>query len=93
MPIEHKKGSTMITGDSIDFFRLLAQRGAVKLECKGIKMTRGPVVWKRVKAEYGIKGNREAVLAWLEAKVKEMREQQEHIDEEGRRSVGGMEVQ
>ena len=98
MPIEHlKSGGTTLTGDSIDFFRLAAMRGAVGLELKGIQMRRGPKVWKQAAREYGIKGNAAAVYAWLDAKVNELRAQQEHIStaDDGRivREVGGIEVQ
>lgn len=58
MPIHHSKGGTTLTGDSISYFRLCAMRSAVGLECKGIKMTRGPVLWKQAAREFGIKGNR-----------------------------------
>lgn len=96
MPIEHGRGGTTLTGDSIEFFRLCQLRGAVGLELKGIKMTRGPVVWKRAAKEFGIKGNKQAVYNWLDAKVQELRAQQEHVTvEDGRvkREVGGQEVQ
>lgn len=98
MPIEHHNGGTTLTGDSIEFFRLLQFRGAVGLELKGIRMTRGPVIWKRAAREFGIKGNKQAVYAWLDAKVKELAAQQEHVTVSvtgGRvvREVGGQEVQ
>lgn len=98
MPIEHDKGGgTTLTGDSISFYRLAAMRSAVGLEMKGIKIRRGPVVWKQAAREFGIAGNRAAVYAWLCAKVDELKAQQEHIhtDETGRtvRTVAGVEVQ
>lgn len=103
MPIEHSKhGGTTITGDSIDFFALAAQRGAVGLELKGIRMTRGPVLWKRLREHYNIPGTgkrkatHQQVYDWLDAKVKELAPQQEHIVEEGgrrKREVGGVELQ
>lgn len=93
MPIEHHRGGTTLTGDSIAFYRLCAMRGAVELETKGIRVRRGPVVWKQAQREFGIKGNRAAVLAWLNAKVEEERAKQEHILEDGRRFVGEQEVQ
>lgn len=96
MPIEHHKhGGTTLTGDSIGFYRLCAMRSAVELETKGIKVRRGPVVWKQAAREFGIKGNRAAVLAWLTAKVEEQRELQEHVVEEGGRkvrTVAGVEI-
>jgi hypothetical protein len=97
MPIKHlTHGGTSITGDSIDFFRLCTLRGAVGLELKGMKMTRGPVVWKRVKAEFGLKGNKQAVYDWLCAEVERQKAMQEHQTEAGGRlirEVGGQEVQ
>lgn len=101
-PIEHTKGATTITGDSIDFFRLATLKGAVGLEMKGIKVHRGPVVWKQVAREFGIKGNlnslttRQAVYDWLCARVEELAQQQEHRTEVNghvKREVGGEEVQ
>lgn len=92
MPIKHSRGGALITGDSISYFALCAQKGAVGLELKGIRMTRGPVVWKRVKAAHGIPGGKQQVYDWLCAKVDELRPQQEHI-ENGIRIVDGQEVQ
>jgi len=97
MPIKHNAGSTTITGEAMDFYRLCSFKMAVGLELKGIKARRGPVVWKQAAQEFGIKGNRAAVYAWLCAKVDEERPKQEHIhtDDTGRevRTVGGAEVQ
>lgn len=93
MPIEHNKDSTTITGDSLTFWRWCQMKAVVGLECKGIRVTRGRVVWKVAKKALGMKkGDKHAVLAALEAKVEELREQQMHIDEQGRASVNGMEV-
>ena len=96
MPIEHNPGgSTTLTGDSISFFRLAALKGAVGLELKGIKMRRGPVIWKQAAREFGIKGNKQKVYDWLCAEVEKQRQQQEHIvhlRSRRRREVGGQEV-
>lgn len=96
MPIEHHESATTLTGDSIEFYRMAALRSAVGLEMKGIKIRRGPVVWKQAAREFNIKGNRAAVYAWLDAKVKELAAQQEHVTTlpNGRviREVGGREV-
>lgn len=94
MPIEHSKsGATIITGDSQEYYRLCVLKGAVGLECKGIKMRRGPVVWKQVAAEFGIKGNKQKVHQWLCDEVERLRPLQEHVDPDGKRFVGGEEVQ
>lgn len=88
MPIEHGKGGTMLTGDSISFFQLAAQRGAVKLELVGIKVRRGPVLWRQLRDHYQIPGTgkrkatHQQVYDWLDAKVTEMRAQQTHISTE-----------
>ena len=79
MPITHARGCTVFTGDSINYFQLCVRASAVKLECAGITVRRGPKVWKQVAREFGIKGKREDVLKWLLAKIEELRPQQEHI--------------
>jgi hypothetical protein len=80
MPIElFGNGGATITGDSIEFFRLCTLRSAVGLEMHGIKVRRGPVVWKQVAKEFGIKGNKQAVFDWLDAKVREESPKQERI--------------
>lgn len=103
MPIEHSEhGGQTVTGDSIDYLMLCAQKGAVGLELKGIKVSRGPVLWKRCREYYKIPGTgkrnatHQQVYDWLCAKVKELQRQQEHIHKEGGReirTVGGQEVQ
>jgi hypothetical protein len=93
MPITHiAGGGTVITGDSIRYYRLCVLKSAVGLELKGIMVRRGPVVWKQAKREFGLTGNRQAVYDWLCAKVTELQAQQEHI-EDGTRTVAGEEVQ
>jgi hypothetical protein len=85
MPITHHRSCTVITGDSIEYAKLCAQKGAVGLELKGIKLHRGPVLWKRLRDHYSIQGGKQAVYDWLCAKVEALRPQQEHI--EGRSTV------
>lgn len=92
MPIEHiKSGGTVITGESMDYFRICLLASAVKIEMAGLKVRRGPVVWKQAAREFGIKGNREAVYKWLLAKREELRPLQEHIVD-GQRLVEGRPV-
>lgn len=81
MSITHIKGGDVVTGDSIQYFRLCALKGMVGLECKGMRHSSGRAVWRVVKKEFNIKGNKQAVHAWLCAKVQELAPQQEHIDE------------
>lgn len=91
MPITHHKGSTTISGDSMTYFRICALRAAVKLEMADIRVRRGPKVVPQVKREFGIRGNAEAVLAFLEQLIAELAPQQEHVID-GRRYVDGQEV-
>jgi DNA-directed RNA polymerase beta' subunit len=66
---------TMITAntpESIDRFRLVALKSALKLETLGMKR-RGQSAYSIVKQELGLKGNKESVLKQLEAKIKEIK--------------------
>lgn len=93
MPIEHGKGATILTGDSIQFFRLASLKGAVGLEIRGIRTSRGRSACAIAKEEFGIKGSRQKVYDWLCAKVEELRPQQEHRTVEGDRVVREVEGQ
>jgi hypothetical protein len=59
---------TMITGNAITLFQLLAVRGAVKLEALGMKASRGINATRDWKRHYGVK-TREEVLARLEQDI------------------------
>lgn len=48
--------------------RLVALRGAVRLEALGLKR-RGRSATSIVKAEFGIKGNRDKVIAFLDGEI------------------------
>ena len=52
---------TCNTPDSINAFRLLALRGALKLELVGMKARRGFSAYKTIKAEFGFKGDKQSV--------------------------------
>jgi hypothetical protein len=63
-------GVTTITGrEKIDLVRLCALKGALSLECKGLRHSRGSV-YALVKREFGFKGNKESVLAQLKALIR-----------------------
>lgn len=59
------------TPEAIDRFRLVALKGALKLETLGMKR-RGQSVYSIVKQEFGFKGNKASVLKQLEQKIKEI---------------------
>ena len=88
MTITHTKGATVFTDDSIDYFALVTQKHAVGLEKLGIRVRRGPLVWKRLRDHYQVPGTGsrkatiEQVHAWLTAKVEELATQQKHAVEE-----------
>ena len=66
----------MITADTpekIALFRLIALKGALKMECVGMTR-RGRSVYSIVKEEYGFKGNKKSVLSQMEQIIKEFKE-------------------
>lgn len=67
-----KAFNMMIAYDSIqeiEYFRLRALRGALKLEMIGMKR-KGRSVYSILKEEFGFKGNKQKVLKQLEEKIK-----------------------
>ena len=61
---------TMLTTPAqIATYRLAALRSALKLELRGLRMSRGATAYSILRSEYGYKGKREAVLAQVTADV------------------------
>jgi|TARA_R100001530_G_scaffold15436_1_gene13790 hypothetical protein len=60
------------TPDQIEMFRLLAMRGALKLELVGMKR-RGQSVYSLIKEEFGFKGNKQKVFDQFERYIQGMR--------------------
>ena len=58
------------TPESIEAFRLLAIRGRLKLELRGLKF-KGRSLNSSVKRKYGFNGNKQKVLAQFEAMLRE----------------------
>lgn len=59
-------GSIMVTGkDDIQKFRVLTMRQGLKLELKGMKMSRGRSCYSLVKEQFGFKGNKQKVYDQL----------------------------
>lgn len=65
-----RSGALVVTGDHVQLYRLLAMKSAIKLEMAGLKHSRGSIT-AQVKREFGFRGNREKVLAQLEALIAE----------------------
>jgi len=83
MPIEQKAGCTVITGAaSISYYRLCVLKGALYLETKGMRASRGRTAYSVLKQELGLKGNKAAVLAQVEVIIDGMRAQQSVIQQE-----------
>lgn len=65
-------GSIVVTGEHIEVYRLLALRGALGLEAKGLKMSRGRSALSIVKEITGLTGTKATMPAkydaWLTAK-------------------------
>lgn len=61
MPVEAVEGGGfVVTGNEIGAFRLLALKGALHLECLGMKRS-GRSAYNIVRAEFGLKGNKHSV--------------------------------
>jgi len=54
--------STMIEGDDIALFQLMALESSLLLETKGIRFGRGRSVYALIKKRYGFKGTKIRVL-------------------------------
>lgn len=72
-PIESVGGGHMITGQSVQLYRLLALKHAMSLELKtGMKMSRGVNPFKIVKQEFGFKGNKQKIYDQLVAHIEQV---------------------
>lgn len=67
----NKAGGTMFTGAGIDAFRMSSILIGLKAEIRGMRLTRGVNCFKIAKQEFGLKGNKESILAQFEKLVAE----------------------
>ncbi len=67
MPIHIDPHGVTLTGEGITRYRLLTIISGIKLEMKGLRLTRGVSCYALAKREFGFKGNRAKVLAQLVA--------------------------
>ncbi len=56
----------IITGDQIPLARLITLKHGLKLEMKGMRVSRGRTCYSIIKDELGLRGNRQRVLDQLE---------------------------
>jgi hypothetical protein len=64
------------TPEQFRLYALLKLKAALKLECAGMRHSKGHSAYGIVKRSYGFKGNREAVLKQFTDKINEMYSQQ-----------------
>lgn len=65
--------STMIEGDDIALFQLMALESSLLLELKGLKFSRGLSVYALIQKRYGFKGNRKQVLEQFNTMLNSLR--------------------
>jgi hypothetical protein len=71
MPVEtFGNGGTVLTGDAIQAYRMMALYHALRLECKGLKRSRRPSALTMVKKEFGLSGGKWKVLEDYEMLLK-----------------------
>ena len=58
--------SYVLTGNQIPAYRAKVLLSALRLEIKGLKISRGPSAYSIIKREYNLKGNRVSVLNQFE---------------------------
>lgn len=64
-------GGIIATGGGVQVFALLSLKGRLKLEMKGLRVSRGPSALS-ICRQMGFKGSREKVLAQLEAHIEKL---------------------
>lgn len=68
MPVQtFENGGYVVTGHDVSVFRLLTLHKALKLELKGLRMSRGPSAYTLVKREFNLKGSKAKVLKTFES--------------------------
>lgn len=61
----------VITGQQIDAFRAKVLLRGLKVEMKGIRLTRGKSCYSIIKSEYGLKGSKQKVYDQFEKLLKD----------------------
>ena len=71
----NEHGTISIDGDSIGIARLMTLRAGVKMEARGIRVSKGRSCMAIVKKEFGLKGNRAKVLSFLDEHIMDLKKQ------------------
>ena len=62
-------GATVVTGDHIRLMQMIALKKAIVLEGHGLKVSSGPSAMSIAKKRYGLKGNREKIIAGMQTMI------------------------
>lgn len=54
-------GASILTGQAVSLYRLCVLEKALKLECLGLKRSRGPSVYSSICYEFGLRGTKQQV--------------------------------
>ena len=75
MPIEAKPGCIVATGYGVEIVRLVAAKGAIRLESLGMQHSSGRSIRKLFALELGLgaRAKADAVLARIEERIAELR--------------------
>lgn len=60
--MENNENIIILGKEQTSAFRLLTLRQGLKLELKGMKMSRGRSAYSTIKTEFNLKGNKQSVL-------------------------------
>ncbi len=66
-------GGFVITGNDINLYRLLALKGALKLQAKGLKLSRGASASTIARKDYGLRGNVDNLISQVEQLIEKER--------------------
>jgi len=76
--VEQHAGGTMLTGDGIQFARLVMIRQALTLQCKGMRLSsKVPQGTTLARKMLGMKGNKESLLRQVTALVERIQAERE----------------
>jgi len=64
-----ESGATVITGEHIGLYQLVVLKRGLVAEGRGLKMSRGASMMTIAKKNYGLKGNREKLIAQVQALI------------------------
>jgi len=79
--IKVTEACTVITGAHIGLYQLMALKYGLVAEGKGLKISRGASMMTVAKRNYGLKGNREKLIAQVQAMIDQFKPENEENEE------------